>query len=117
MRERAESERADEHPAYDVESEPLPSHVYERTRPVYLWDGGGSGSLEELEAEAPHRAYVVETYWRMARLLEVFPRARDSNTMSAVARTVRRKRSAAAIILSRGLRITSLLRQGVSPHH
>lgn len=69
MRRRAESDWADEHPEYDVESEPFPSHVYEMAHPVYLCDGGGS--LEELEAEAPHRAYVVQTYSRTARLVEV----------------------------------------------
>lgn len=69
MRERAGSDWADEHPEYDVESEPFPSHVYEMAHPVYLWDG--AGTFEELEAEAPHRAYVVDAYSRMARLVDV----------------------------------------------
>lgn len=68
-RARAESEWPDEHPEYDIESEDFPTRVYGMAHPVYMWDGGGD--LQELQSEAPHRAYVVHVYSRVARLVEV----------------------------------------------
>ena len=70
VRVRAESDWADEHPEYDVECEAFVSTVNEMAHPVYLWDGGGS--FQQLEAEAPHRAYVVDVYSRLSRLVNVF---------------------------------------------
>jgi len=69
-RERAESEWADEHTEYDIESEPFVAHVYEMAHPVYTWDAPNL-TFQELDAEAPHRAYVVDTYSRLSRLVEV----------------------------------------------
>lgn len=69
-RQRAESEWADEHPDYDVESEAFVSHVFEMAQPISLWDVGVS-SLEELRSQAPHRAYVVDVSSRLTRLVRV----------------------------------------------
>jgi hypothetical protein len=69
-RERAESDWADEHPEYDIESEDFPNHVFATAHPVYLWDAG-SLTFDQLEAQAPHRAYVGDVYSRMARLVNV----------------------------------------------
>ncbi len=68
-RQRAESDWTDEHPEYDIESEDLPSHVGEMAQPIYMWDV--DVTWEQLEAEAPHRAYVVDCYSRSARLVRV----------------------------------------------
>jgi hypothetical protein len=69
-RERAESEWADEHPEYDIESEDFPNHVFAMAHPIYLWDAGAL-TYEQLELQAPHRAYVVDVYSRLARLANV----------------------------------------------
>lgn len=39
-RERAESQWADEHPDYDIESQDFPSQVFAMAEPIYMWDGG-----------------------------------------------------------------------------
>jgi hypothetical protein len=66
---RAESDWTDEHPEYDIESEAFPSHLGEMAQAIYLWDV--AVTWEELEAEAPHRAYVVECHSRSARLVKM----------------------------------------------
>jgi hypothetical protein len=38
-------------------------------QPIYMWDV--DVTWEQLEAEAPHRAYVVDCYSRSARLVRV----------------------------------------------
>jgi hypothetical protein len=68
-RERAESEWTDEHPEYDIEREPFPSRVGEMAQPIYMWDV--DVTFEQLETEAPHRAYVVDCYSRTSRLVKV----------------------------------------------